>query len=109
MASSHPDNIVVCSIVKAELLYGVAKSNKPKRNLTRVLRFLDPFVSLPFDDSAAQVYGQIRALLEKSGALIGPNDLLIAATAIVHNATLVTHNVREFSRVKGLAIEDWEI
>ena len=67
------------------------------------------FVSLVFDDACADVYGRIRAELEAAGRPIGPNDLLIAAIASVNGVTLVTHNVSEFGRVSGLAVEDWEI
>ncbi len=70
--------------------------------------FLAPLRSLAFDDECAERYAEIRVRLEKAGTLIGPNDLLIAAIARVHGATLVTHNVREFSRVEGLRLEDWE-
>ena len=66
------------------------------------------YKSLPFDDRCAEAYGRIRARLAEVGSIIGPNDLLIASIAVVHGATLVTHNVREFSRVEGLAYEDWE-
>ena len=65
-------------------------------------------MSLPFDDLAAEAYGRIRARLEQAGQLIGPNDLLIAAIAVAHQVTLVTHNTREFQRVEGLQIDDWE-
>jgi tRNA(fMet)-specific endonuclease VapC len=64
---------------------------------------------LPFDDRCAETYGRIRARLAEMGSLIGPNDLPIAAIAAAHGATLVTHNVREFSRVDGLVYEDWEV
>jgi len=60
------------------------------------------------DDRCAEDYGVLRDELDRAGAPIGPNDLLIAATARAHNAILVTHNVREFSRVAELRIEDWE-
>jgi tRNA(fMet)-specific endonuclease VapC len=69
---------------------------------------LGRFVSLPFDDLAAEAYGRIRARLEQAGQLIGPNDLLIAAIAVAHQVTLVTHNTREFQCVEGLQIDDWE-
>jgi tRNA(fMet)-specific endonuclease VapC len=108
LESAEPEDILLCSIVKAELLYGVAKSGHPARNLSRLERFLAPFVSLPFDDEAAAVYGQLRSRLEKAGTLIGPNDLLIASVAVANSVTLVTHNVREFGRVTDLALEDWE-
>ena len=64
--------------------------------------------SLPFDDDAAEAYGQIRAKLEKIGKPIGPNDFLIAAIAVANDVRLVTHNTGEFSRVQGLRIVDWE-
>jgi tRNA(fMet)-specific endonuclease VapC len=98
----------VCSVVKAELFYGVQKSVKQKENIEKVHKFLDQFVSLSFDDKASEKYGEIRADLEKTGTPIGPNDLLIASIALANNVILVTHNTREFKRVKGLKIEDWE-
>ena len=64
---------------------------------------------MPFDDQSALIYGQIRAQLAASGTPIGPNDLLIASIALANNLIVVTHNTREFSRVGGLRLEDWEI
>ncbi len=101
--------IVVCSVVKAELFYGAMKSVNPARSLAKQKKFLNRFGSLPFDDQSAEIYGQIRAQLESQGTPIGPADLLIAAIAIANQTTLVTHNTREFSRVASLQIEDWEI
>jgi tRNA(fMet)-specific endonuclease VapC len=66
------------------------------------------FPSLPFDDEAAEHYGRIRAELTTEGTPIGGNDFLIAAIALANGLTLVTHNTREFARVTGLTIEDWE-
>jgi tRNA(fMet)-specific endonuclease VapC len=100
--------IRVCSVVKAELLYGAEKSRKSERTKQQLLIFFAKFNSMPFDDKAAQVYAEIRAGLEREGKLIGPNDLLIAAIAVANELTLVTHNTAEFSRVPGLQIEDWE-
>ena len=107
-AEISPREMALCSIVKAELYYGSLKSENPERNLGRLSRFFAGFVSLPFDDSAARTYGAIRSTLERSGRLVGPNDLLIAAIALANDATLVTHNVREFSRIEDLRHEDWE-
>jgi tRNA(fMet)-specific endonuclease VapC len=101
--------IAVCSVVKAELFYGAWKSANPQQTIARQRQFLDSFVSLPFDDSAAEVYGRERARLAKLGAPIGPNDLLIASIALAHNLILVTHNTSEFNRIAGLQIEDWEL
>jgi tRNA(fMet)-specific endonuclease VapC len=103
-----PEDIAVCAIVKAELHYGALRSNNPRQALAKLEEFLAPFRSLPFDDQCAAEYGRIRARLAQTGSLIGPNDLLIAAIAVLHGAILVTHNIREFRRVEGLAIEDWE-
>lgn len=108
MAAVSQQDIALCSVVKAELFYGAMKSLHPENNLARQRKFTDSFVSLPFDDNAAEVYGQIRAQLEKAGTPIGPNDLLIAAIALANNLTLVTHNTREFSRIAILPCEDWE-
>jgi len=104
----RPSELRVCSVVKAELLFGARKSSDPARNLRVLRRFFEPLDSLPLDDAGADAYGTIRFELERSGLPIGANDLLIAATAVAHDAVLVTHNVREFSRVPGLTLEDWE-
>ncbi len=106
---NHQENIAICSVVKAELFYGAMKSRYPERNLQQQKQFLNCFVSYPFDDEAAQIYGNIRSKLEKAGTPIGPNDLMIASITLVQNAILVTHNVKEFDRVEGLLLEDWEI
>ncbi|WP_445637928.1 type II toxin-antitoxin system VapC family toxin [Nostoc sp. DSM 114161] len=107
---SHSDlNIVVCSTVKAELFYGAKRSNNPTRNLALQKEFLNRFISLPFDDIAAEIFGDIRSHLANLGTPIGPYDLQIAAIALANNLILVTHNVDEFSRVPGLQFEDWEI
>src|SRR5882724_833269 len=96
------------SVVKAELLYGARKSSRVAANLRLLERFFNTIASLPFDDRCAEEYGLLRDELDRAGTPIGPNDLLIAATARAHRAILVTHNVREFSRVADLHLEDWE-
>ena len=100
--------LFLSSVTKAELLYGARHSTDVSSNLSLLERFFEPFGSLPFDDRCAEFYGSLRADLSARGQLIGPNDLLIAATARAHDLTLVTHNTREFSRVVGLQIVDWE-
>ena len=107
--SLPPYEIAVCSIVKAELFAGAAKSNTPVQTSAKQQEFLNRFESLPFDDIAAAIYGPLRARLEKLGTPIGPLDMLIASIAIANNLILVTHNTSEFSRVANLKIEDWEI
>lgn len=110
LESKRPEDILLCSVVKAELFYGVMKSANPAKNIAKLQPFVSRFVSFPFDDKAAEAYGRIRAELEKGGTPIGPNDLMIAATAVVNDGViLVTHNTKEFSRVSGLQLEDWEI
>ncbi|MBN1285343.1 MAG: type II toxin-antitoxin system VapC family toxin [Anaerolineae bacterium] len=92
----------------AELYFGAMKSRSPQTSLLKQQAFVERFVSLPFDDAAAVVYGRIRAELERAGTPIGPNDLMIASIALANGLILVTHNVREFERVAGLQIDDWE-
>ena len=101
-------DIAVCSVVKAELYTGAMKSQHPQKTLQRQRAFVERFASLPFDDSAAVSYARIRSELEMAGTPIGANDLLIASIALAANLTLVTHNTREFERIDGLQIEDWE-
>jgi tRNA(fMet)-specific endonuclease VapC len=100
--------IAVCSVVKAELYFGAAKSNNPPAARQKQDSFLARFHSLAFDDLAATIYGPIRAQLERSGRIIGPNDLLIASISLANQLTLVSSNVTEFRRVPGLQIEDWD-
>ena len=104
----NPADILLCSVVKAELIYGAYYSSRVADNLRLLDRFFEPFVSLPFDDACSGVYGRIRSDLARSGTPIGPYDLLIAATAVANKVTLVTANSSEFGRVAGLSIEDWE-
>lgn len=99
--------IGVSSIVEAELLLGAEKSARPEHNHAAVGLFLSRFIILPFDSRCAERYARLRAELENQGATIGANDMLIAATALAENATLVTSNRSEFTRVAGLRIADW--
>lgn len=108
MQMLKPSEILLCSVVEAELYFGVMKSATPSKNLSRLTPFLNQFVSLPFDNKAARKFGRIRADLAKAGTPIGPYDLQIAAIALVNRLILVTHNTREFSRIVGLPLEDWE-
>jgi len=104
----QPRDVVLCSVVKAELFYGALKSARTAENLARIEAFAGRFASFPFDDAAAAVYGEVRARLERQGTPIGPNDRLIAAIALARGTTLVTHNTREFGRIEELRLEDWE-
>ena len=102
-----PAEIALCSVVKAELLFGAQRSARVDSNLQRLNLFFAPLPCFPFDDRCAEHYAMIRADLAAQGRPIGPNDLMIAATARANDAVLVTNNVAEFSRVAGLQIEDW--
>jgi len=104
-------DIVLCSVVVGELLFGVERSDPAHRANTgvRVEQLRQQFISLPFDDTAAEEYGRIRADLTGRGLVIGGNDLMIAAIVLTNGCTLVTHNTAEFSRVAGLVIEDWQV
>ena len=98
--------IGVCSVVAAELAYGVAKSGS-RRNREALEMFMAPLIILPFDEAAIWVYGDLRAELERRGTPIGSLDTMIAAHAISQQAPLVTNNTREFARVPGLQLQNW--
>lgn len=101
------DEVGTTSITAAELRFGALNSGRPRANLLRVEAFLAPLTQQPFENRAAAHYAQIKHHLRTQGQMIGPMDLLIAAVARSIGATLVTNNVREFSRVPGLNIESW--
>lgn len=109
LEAHQPEEIVLCSVVKAELFFGAWRSQNPQHILEKQKQFTERFLSLSFDDRAAEIYGHIRADLAQKGTPIGPNDLLIAAIALAAEVTLVTHNLDEFSRIVGLSLEDWEV
>jgi tRNA(fMet)-specific endonuclease VapC len=106
--STYLPETAVCSVTKAELFYGAMRSANPTQSMQEQQNFLELFVSLAFDDEAARICGRIRAQLANQGTPIGPYDLQIAAIALTHDLTVVTHNVREFNRVQDLKIEDWQ-
>jgi len=108
LVSAPVGSVVICSVVVAELIYGGYRSAQASKTLSRVRTFCSQFASLPFTDAAAEEYGRLRAHLAALGTPIGPNDLMIAATALAARLILVTHNTTEFSRVPGLTIEDWQ-
>ena len=108
-AAVTPDEIAVPAMVRAELLHGARRSREPRQTKAVVEAFLEPYAVIPFDRDAAEHYAAIRHELETKGTVIGPNDLIIAATARSRHLTLVTHNTKEFGRVAGLAVEDWTV
>jgi tRNA(fMet)-specific endonuclease VapC len=107
LQASSPDEFGISAVTVAELWFGAAKSTRPKSTRASVDAFLSPFEILPFGIDAAADYADIRRDLEKRGRPIGERDLLIAATAKSRKLTVVTHNVREFTRVPDLKVEDW--
>lgn len=108
LADTPEAEIVLCAVVKAELYFGAMKSNIPEQTMLKQRLFSERFASLSFDDEAANVYARIRADLEQAGTPIGANDLMIASIALAHDLTLVTNNLKEFSRINGLKVESWE-
>ena len=99
-------DIGLCSVVAAELAYGVAKSGSV-RNRQALKMFLAPLTILPFDAAAVWAYGDLRAELERRGTPVGSLDTMIAAHALSLQARLVTNNTREFAKVPGLQLENW--
>lgn len=100
-------DICISSITLAELRYGVAKSTHEEKNAKALDEFILPLEIVSFDDAAAHLYGEIRAMLEKAGTPIGAMDMLIAAHALSLGTPLVTNNRREFVRIPALTSIDW--
>jgi len=119
LIKQHPDNALkklrgksagqvgISSITLGELAFGASKSSRAKESYAALGEFLLPLDVAEFGERAAMQYGEVRALLAREGIPIGPLDTLIAAHALSIEATLVTHNTREFKRVQGLRVEDW--
>ena len=118
MSSKHPDlarkiasipveDICISTITQAELEFGVSKSHSIVKNAQALAKFISTISVIGFDTEAAEAYGVIRADLERKGNTIGHMDLLIAAHAKSQGYIIVTNNIREFSRVDGLVIENW--
>tara|TARA_B100001964_G_scaffold237464_1_gene301047 strand:+ start:1073 stop:1474 length:402 start_codon:yes stop_codon:yes gene_type:complete len=103
----HNEHLSLSAVSLAELQYGAEKSSMAERNLAVVERFATRVEVLAFDQKAATQSGQIRAELAKAGTPIGPYDVMIAGHARSEGLILVTNNVREFSRVDGLRLENW--
>jgi tRNA(fMet)-specific endonuclease VapC len=100
-------DVGISSITVAELEYGVAKSQQQEKNRTALLQFLLPLEIVEFNQAAATIYGTSRSDLESRGLIIGAMDMLIASHALSLGVTLVTNNVREFSRIPTLPLENW--
>ena len=102
-----PRDIAIPTIVLFELEFGIAKSTSPTKRKKQLQDFIGIVNIWPFGYEEARQAAVIRSKLEKNGLVIGPYDILIAATALSQNGTLVTHNTTEFKRVEGLDFVDW--
>ena len=101
--------IAISALTVAEMFSGAARSEQPLLTYAKQSAFFRHYPILPFDEAAARVYGRIDGYLKGAGMRIDPVDTQIAAIALLHNLTLVTHNIRHFSRVPNLTIEDWAV
>ena len=107
LEASNPDTVGIPMIVAAELRYAAAHSLRKDANTQRLDRFLSQLQLFPFEERGTHTYAELKDTLVRAGTPIGPMDMLIAATALANDAILVTNNVREFSRVPGLRVENW--
>jgi tRNA(fMet)-specific endonuclease VapC len=105
LAKVSPDDVAVTTMTVAELLYGALGSREPAKNRAEVVRLVNAMRTVPFGRRAAALHAQLRDMLRQKPS--GPNDLVIAATTLSVDATLVTANTREFERVAGLRVESW--
>ena len=103
---NHQD-IKISSITVSELEYGASKSERRDQNRIALYNFLSPFEIIPFNTRDAEIYGIIRAELERRGTPVGPYDLQLAAQALARELILITNNIAEFSRIKNLNLENW--
>jgi tRNA(fMet)-specific endonuclease VapC len=109
LLSIPPKEIGIPSVVVYELEVGIAKSKAPRKRLKQLEEMMSIITVLPFTVKEARSSAMIRAQLERKGLPIGPIDMLIAGTALAHQAILVTHSVKEFTRIDKLQVEDWYV
>ena len=107
LLATPPNDIGIPTIVLYELEVGIAKSVRPRKRKAQLQEFISLVNIIPFSYAESKCAADIRVKLEKKGSLIGPYDILIAASAMANNNILVTHNQREFQRIRGLKLEDW--
>jgi len=107
LLAESPADVSVPAVVIYELELGIAQSTQRAKRRKQLDSLTAAITVLPFDEASAKHAAQIESTLRSSGMPIGPHDVLIAGTVLAHRATLVTHNVREFRRVKGLSVVDW--
>ena len=110
LTAAPKGSVYFCSVVLGELIYGVLHGDPVRQvaNMLSIERLRRDFASLTFDDTAAELYAENRQHLNAHGTPIGSNDVMIASIALANHLILVTHNTREFSRVPGLQLEDWQ-
>jgi len=107
MLGLAPSDIFIPAIVLYELQVGIAKSTSPEQRYSQLAELTSVIRVLPFHQREARAAADIPAALEREGRPIGPYDTLIAGTALAHGAILVSRNIREFSRIETLRVEDW--
>ena len=107
LLAESPADVAIPSVVLYEVELGIALSSQPAKRRKQLDALLGAVTVLPFEEAAARSAAHIESTLRSAGTPIGPRDVLIAGTALAHRATLVTHNVREFRRVRGLSLTDW--
>lgn len=101
------DNIALSFLNVSELYYGAYKSQRVNANLTLIRQLTDQLNVVESDEAISELFGEMKATLEKAGTIIDDADLFIAACAKVHGLTLVTNNLKHFRRIKGLRLENW--
>jgi len=107
LLATPPGEIAIPAVVLYELEVGIGKSTSPRKRAIQLKEMTSLVNIISFGQTEAKCAASIRIKLEKQGNPIGPYDILIAASALANNSTLVTHNTREFERVSGLKIDDW--
>ena len=107
LLATPPGDIAIPAVVLYELEVGIGKSTSPRKRTTQLQELTSLVNIIAFGQAEAKCAAGLRIKLEKQGTPIGPYDILIAASALANNSTLVTHNTGEFKRVSGLKIVDW--
>jgi len=107
LLAESPSNVAIPSVVLYEVELGIALSTQSAKRRKQLDALLGVVTVLPFEETAAKSSAQIESTLRAAGTPIGPFDVLIAGTALANRAVLITHNVREFRRVRGLQVADW--
>ncbi len=103
----HPGDLAISAVVLAELYYGAARHPQGQVILHEINDFISRLSVVPWDEGAAEAYGNLRATLEKSGRPIGAMDMMIAAHAISQKATLISNNLKHFDDIPGLLTDNW--